>query len=224
MTEPRPSSPALRRETDFSVRPLARADCRRIAEIHVSARPGDVLPDLGVAFLDTLYGRLLGRPGVWAFVGESSGRVVGFVLGCADTGATMRAVAIGGCLPLAWHTLAGCARRPRLAWHALETLRYPARRHAPGPELMVVAVEPDWQGCGVGSRLIATFSERLRLQGCSTYHVAVKSKNDTAARFYGRLGFRVVQRLAMYGEPWDLYEYRLTSHQPSVRPAVGVSP
>ncbi|MBI2496033.1 MAG: GNAT family N-acetyltransferase [Candidatus Omnitrophica bacterium] len=192
------------------IRPLQARDCAQVAAIHVAARPGDVLPDLGVSFLTSLYAALLHRPDVAAFVYEERGQAEGFVLGCLNASRVMPAVLRRAWLPLGLKTCLRCVSHPRLIPLALETLAYPRRSRYAGPELMAIAVDPSRQGRGIGTHLVAALSEWFRAQGCARYCVAVKAKNEPATRFYRRRGFRVIDQLRMYHEPWEVYECIMT--------------
>lgn len=202
------------------IRPLQPSDCQRVAAIHVAARPGDVLPDLGASFLTTLYAALLRSPGVVALVcDEGRGEVAGFVIGCLNAGRAMRGVLQRAWWPLMLKTLVRCASRPHLILRACETLLYPQRSHSSGPELQAIAVSPAAQGRGIGTQLVAALSQSFRTQGFARYTVAVKAKNAQANRFYRHLGFQVIGHLRIYNEPWDVYEYVMAREAPASRPS-----
>jgi ribosomal protein S18 acetylase RimI-like enzyme len=200
------------------IRPLQLGDCPRVARIHVAARPGDLLPDLGVSFLTTLYAALLRNPGVVAFVYEERGEVAGFVIGCLNASRTMRGVLQRAWLPLMLKTLVRCASRPHLVLRACETLLYPKRSHSSGPELQAIAVSPAAQGRGIGTQLVIALSHSFRAQGFAQYTVAVKAKNAQANRFYRHLDFHVIGHLRIYNEPWDVYEYVMGGEAPASAP------
>lgn len=52
-----------------------------------------------------------------------------------------------------------------------------------------VAVEPDWQGTGVGAALMHELEKRLRARGCRSINLTVKRANAQVQGFYERLGF-----------------------------------
>jgi ribosomal protein S18 acetylase RimI-like enzyme len=52
-----------------------------------------------------------------------------------------------------------------------------------------VAVDPQWQGAGVGQALMRELENRLRARGCSKMNLTVKRSNAQVQGFYERLGF-----------------------------------
>jgi ribosomal protein S18 acetylase RimI-like enzyme len=52
-----------------------------------------------------------------------------------------------------------------------------------------VAVDPQWQGAGVGRALMRELEHRLRVRGCTTIQLTVTRANAQVQGFYERLGF-----------------------------------
>ena len=68
------------------------------------------------------------------------------------------------------------------------------RRYADGVSrayLYALRVHPQWQGQGVGSRLIAAAEAELRARQFSVATMAVGQDNEAAFRLYQRLGYKV---------------------------------
>lgn len=63
--------------------------------------------------------------------------------------------------------------------------------------IQTVAVEPDWRGRGIGSRLIR-FAEEWIFRQTPNVFINVSSFNPDARRLYERLGFQVVGELHDY--------------------------
>ena len=60
-----------------------------------------------------------------------------------------------------------------------------------------VAVAPDQRRCGIGTRLVDTALEALRLRGCGKVNLQIRAGNTPVAEFYRNLGFEVEDRLSM---------------------------
>ena len=58
--------------------------------------------------------------------------------------------------------------------------------------LLNITVAPDWQGSGLGRRLLGTVCERAAQRALSTLWLEVRHSNERARRLYGRLGFAEV--------------------------------
>lgn len=129
-----------------------------------------------------------------AFVLDDGERVVGYVLGTADT--------------------ARWAERHRAEWLPLVAARYPLPDGEPRTkeeELTALLHHPEWnvhpelaaypahlhidvlpgqQGHGHGRALIRTLLAALRDRGVAAVHLGMVSTNTPARAFYDRLGFR----------------------------------
>jgi ribosomal protein S18 acetylase RimI-like enzyme len=194
------------------VRPLREADCSRIAEIDLAARgEAATLAPLGVPFFKTLYRAFLRSGQFSAFVYEDAHDILGFVLGCTDTRRALRRVVMKAFVPLAIRAGIRCLTRPALIPKVLVTFCYPRLTQPSGPELLVISVDPASQARGVGTALVGVLNKAFRAQGISSYQVTVKQSLEQANRFYRRLEFRLVDQFVFYGEPWNTYEYYLSS-------------
>lgn len=85
----------------------------------------------------------------------------------------------------------GCVAR--LGPRAVGAVR--ARRD--GDLLLVgrLAIAPDIQGAGIGSRLLAAVEERGREHGCRTAELFTGSMSEANLRLYARHGYRETQRV-----------------------------
>jgi ribosomal protein S18 acetylase RimI-like enzyme len=62
-------------------------------------------------------------------------------------------------------------------------------KHAQGEfYLGYLAVDAEWRGRGIGSRLIGHMEERARSLGCARFTLDVSARNDAAERLYRRCG------------------------------------
>jgi ribosomal protein S18 acetylase RimI-like enzyme len=131
-----------------------------------------------------------------AFVLEDEGRVVGYVLGTADTAAFVPAfrsvwlprVADRHPAPSGPPTgpdeeMADLLHRPeRMIVPALA--EYPAHLH--------IDLLPDYQRAGYGRALLLTFLGAARRAGAPQVHLGMLTENTAARAFYDRLGFHVI--------------------------------
>lgn len=109
-------------------------------------------------------------------------------------------------------TLGAVLRRPALLRHALETLTYPRKvgHVARGEfEFLFLGVRRDWQGRGVGSRLMDAIVEECRRHGCRVFDSLVEEANPVSNRMHLDRGFRVKKKIVLYGRPMTLYSLDL---------------
>jgi ribosomal-protein-alanine N-acetyltransferase len=77
-----------------------------------------------------------------------------------------------------------------------------SRMAAGEAEILSVAVDPTWQGCGLGRRLLDLHLRRLAGLGVGTVFLEVEEGNTAALRLYDRAGFREVgRRPGYYSQP-----------------------
>ena len=60
-----------------------------------------------------------------------------------------------------------------------------------------LAVEPTARGRGVGRRLMDEAERRLASLGCVKLNLQVREGNESAVRFYARLGYAVEERVSL---------------------------
>ena len=87
-------------------------------------------------------------------------------------------------------------RRLRLAGDATEELDRRRRRHVPGPHyhLAALGVEPELQGGGIGTALMAPVLEQCDREGVPAYLETAVARN---VLLYERVGFEVVEELIL---------------------------
>lgn len=129
---------------------------------------------------------------------DGEGRVLGYVLGAADT-AAFRSAAERDWFPQAR------ARHPRSSiedpsdsW-LLDILHGPAETVpgwlAPFPAHLHVDLLPAAQGGGWGRRLLETLFDELRSRGVPGVHLGASDRNERAISFYEHLGMQRVATL-----------------------------
>lgn len=185
----------------FAIRPYRAADREELAEVclRTAASGGDAT---GVYSDDALMPEVFALPYVehdpsLAFVVEHDGRVVGYVLGAADTRAFVewwrREWAPGF---VARHPVVGAPTGHRPSFTEAQLLEagaepdrmlvveldeYPAHLH--------IDLLPEAQGRGLGRRLIELLRDALRSRGVPGVHLGIDPANTSARAFYLRLGF-----------------------------------
>jgi [ribosomal protein S18]-alanine N-acetyltransferase len=80
-------------------------------------------------------------------------------------------------------------------------------------ELLLLAVSPQWQGRGVGKKLLESCISHARLEKISYIFLEVRENND-AIYFYETMGFEHIHRRPSYykgsdGKTYDALSYRI---------------
>jgi|GEM_PF-587846 len=68
----------------------------------------------------------------------------------------------------------------------------------PAAEILSVAVAPEWQGQGIGAKLIGNLQEKLEGRRVSGAKVVTSADNLGAQRMYQKCGFEIVHRFELH--------------------------
>jgi len=181
---------------EVTLRPAARADAARLAELHAARISEGFLPELGHGFLTRLYRRIIASPDAFATVAVLDGTVVGFAAGATDLGRLYRSFVLHDGIG------AGIRAAPKLlrSWRrVLETLRYPGTTtDLPDAEILAVAVDARLTGHGIGGRLVAAGLDELASRGARTAKVVAGAENVAALALYTRCGFVPFARIELH--------------------------
>jgi ribosomal protein S18 acetylase RimI-like enzyme len=150
------------------------------------------------AMADVMSACLLGETGS-VIVAETSGQseVIGYITAMAEAGGLWRAL-LGRGLMLLWLARWATGRYRLPVGAALGLLRetlslWAVRRRLAttgGARVFSLAVLPEWQGRGVGARLLDLAIERIRALESRSINLEVRADNAPARRLYQRVGFR----------------------------------
>ncbi|BBH67047.1 hypothetical protein ACTI_37320 [Actinoplanes sp. OR16] len=122
-------------------------------------------------------------------VDDGSGRVVGYILGTADTPAFVKWYRATWLPATADRLVDGDPRDETM----LDLHREPERMLMPEltayPAHLHIDLLPETQGQGLGRRLMTAFLDGLRAAGVPRVHLGMAPENHGAYAFYKRLGF-----------------------------------
>jgi ribosomal protein S18 acetylase RimI-like enzyme len=200
--------------TSIEVRVLGQRDLPAIVRIHTLAFPGSALTALGAGAVRRYYEwQLTGPHDVSALGAFYGNEMAGFCFGGVFRGA-MSGFLRKNRVYLAWLVLthpwlvANPLFRDRLI-NGLKVLRRfskPGRANQPKPNqkkppfgILSIAVNPEFQGMGVGKVLMMESEIVAKLRGFDEMNLTVNPDNHQAIRFYGSLGWREVTR----GSVWS---------------------
>jgi ribosomal protein S18 acetylase RimI-like enzyme len=183
------------------VRSATALDLPGIVEIHLRAFPDSFLTCLGRAFLSAYYRRVLDFEGGILLVHESAGGMDGFVcgfVGPAEFYGRMKQPR----WTLAKALVSAILRRPSLAPRVVYNIRRVASDNArlhDGCELSSIAVDPRFWSKGIGQCLVEEFLDQAWAKDAALVYLTTDAvSNETANRFYQRLGFQLRTSFEQY--------------------------
>ena len=71
-------------------------------------------------------------------------------------------------------------------------------------DIMTIAVDPAYQGAGLGHLLLTELIDRAARRGASALLLEVRDDNTAARRLYERAGFSEISRRRRYYQPGDI--------------------
>jgi ribosomal protein S18 acetylase RimI-like enzyme len=206
----------------ISYRRCERADAAGVAEVlYRTGFLGEDLTGRGLfedrrlfALVNTDYYLRYEAHNAFVAVDESSGgKIVGYIVGCADTGAFDSGfkrrmywrIALRAILLSSWRHTESFLQV--LAWARLASgddggfnRDYPAHLH--------INVLPEYQRLGIGERLMGLFTQNMSSQGVSGIHLGTSNRNAKALPFYRKQGFQLLAELP--GTFWTGVEGHVT--------------
>lgn len=193
------------------VRPLRRGDLGFAAALHHSCLPHGFFPALGRRFLARYLRTYADTPHAVAFVVESEGCPLGYLVGVLAPEGHRRLLVRQHGMGLAGHGIVAMAPRPRVVVRFARTrarryvtglVRLAASRPAPSvgqtssptsPAVLAhIAVASEHRGSGAGVALVRAFEEAAVKFGASEATLLTLTGSGGAGAFYERLGWRLV--------------------------------
>lgn len=176
-----------------------------LASIHRGALPGDFLPSLGADFLERVYYPATFRsPHGGNLVATAAGRPVGFVTIAHDSPRFTRDVVTGEWLRLAYFAARAAIRRPshlRLSLDVVRAALFVRPDPLPG-EIVLIAVDADHRGRGVGKALVDAALQYLRRHGVERCRTKTLAANGAVIAMYEGLGWHVRDRFRLIGRDY----------------------
>jgi ribosomal protein S18 acetylase RimI-like enzyme len=180
------------------VRPATDVDADVSAALHAGQISQGFLSALGPGFLRRLYRRIGRSPGSFLLMAVSQGTSVGFVAGSTDVAGLYRSFLFHDGIPAGLRAAGSLVTGWRRVLDTLGHATAGGTGTGRGPELLAIAVDPAWQGRGVGRLLVTSFLEEVGARGADAAHVVVGAGNRSAVSLYEQAGFVAVGRFELH--------------------------
>ena len=188
---------------------MTMAHVDEVISVHLHSFEGFFLSFLGPRFLRLYYESIAEYPGATGYVYVQDGRAVGFVCGTVHPSQFYRFLLRTRGWRFAVASLGAVLRRPSIGPRLARALLYPSqtsRRDDTGT-LTSMAVEPAFQGQGIGAELARAFLEDMRARGVKRVDLTTdRHDNDKVNAFYQKQGFRC-ERSFVTPEGREMNEY-----------------
>jgi GNAT superfamily N-acetyltransferase len=170
-------------------------DINGVVSVHLASFQGFFLTFLGRRFLSELYHSIIMDPAGIAFVYKEN-TIHGFVAGTSQPAGFYRRLLRHRLLRFGWAALMPILNRPVIIPRLLRAINMPSQAEK-GEKcgiLMSIAVDPAYQGKGVGKKLVSAFLEETHRWGLEYVDLTTDAVNNKSANsFYQSIGFKLVR-------------------------------
>ena len=181
-------------------------DLKAIAACHLAAFPDSFASKLGPAYLEKMYGWYLANPYTFLYYLSVDGTLSGYFGGLL-VGGSVRVGSASGMTQFSFNAaIKALLVRPWLLFHPellsrlkfilknfrMKFLGMPNRKSREVEKqagLVVIAIDPGYQGRGYGSRLLQKFEEVCAQRGFVNLYLSVKKTNHQAIGSYSKNGW-----------------------------------
>jgi ribosomal protein S18 acetylase RimI-like enzyme len=179
---------------DFIIKKAEEYMIDDLVEVHRKALPRDLLPRLGAKYLRTVfYPTILRSDETFCTVAEVEGKVRAFVIFAKDSKRLTQSLAIKK-VPLLWALVRQSAVDPfivKAVWDAITPSHWELTTKGVSdlvslPELYLIATHPDFQGRGLGERVMQAGLQQIIP---FSKEVLVKTSSSKAREFYTKNRF-----------------------------------
>lgn len=179
--------------TSFKLRPLRRDDIQSAVQVHLLAFPSFFLSSLGPRFLAEFYGSFLDDPQGKGVVAEApDGRILGIAVGAVNPAGYFRRLLLRRWWAFGLASVGILLRRPAIISRLARATLYRGDTPPGGDRALLssIAVHPNVQGCGLGSRLMGHWVRTVKECGATgCYLTTDRDSNDAVNAFYLRQGW-----------------------------------
>jgi ribosomal protein S18 acetylase RimI-like enzyme len=200
------------------LRKLHISDIDEVVNVHLEAFNGFFLSFLGRRFLKELYIAIKDDPTGIVFVFVENQKLLGFVAGTAQPAGFYRRLIDQRWFRFAMASISPVISNPRIIPRMLQAFNKPDEfvDLEQAGLLMSIAVNPSYQGKGIGQLLIGAFLQEAAKRNLHfVYLTTDKINNERANSFYQQLGFQFLREFKTPEERW-MNEYVIDLNKHSV--------
>jgi GNAT superfamily N-acetyltransferase len=176
------------------IRSMRLEDLNAVVDVHLNTFQNFFLSLLGQAFLKELYTGIVASPSGMAFVFEKESYIYGFIAGTDSPEGFYKRLLRQRWWRFGLASVLPVLRNPKIIPRLLGAFSRGEQNdiHEDCALLMSIAVDPEFQGQGIGKLLIDAFLNEAKNRGVSQVNLTTdKVYNDAVNAFYKRVGFRL---------------------------------
>jgi len=202
----------ISKDYDVSVRSSSIEDLNKLSQCYINSFPDSLSSKLGSSYVKKMLSWYIENNNAFIFHIEDNGCCKGFIGGSIEnvnlygSSSSMAQHAFySGILSLLIRPHLFFSKKIRLKYNFLwKNILYKTKRKSPTRKsnnkpvslgLIVICVDPDWQGKGIGKVLLDEFDRKGYELDINRLHLSVSSSNSVAISFYKKNGWVVKDEL-----------------------------
>ena len=200
----------------LKIRPASLSDLNSIADIHIRSFQGFFLTLMGRRFLEQLYRCFISYSDGLCIVACENDEIVGFAAGALRPEVFFRRVKRRKWFAFTVAALPAIFLRPhRILRRLIAAIfsRGEVLTAYPNAALLSsIAVEPRYEGKGIGRKLVSAFCQKIQDAGLNAVYLTTdRDNNDRVNKFYLQLGFSIENTFVQSGKRvMNLYALKIS--------------
>lgn len=184
---------------------LPQKDIDKIADLHFKVLEESFINNFGIKFLKIAYKSILRNKNNIVLTVRDKKKIVGILVAAKNSKLFDFSVIKEEFFPLIGEVIKACFQRPELLVKLSHWFFSIYLFEKKIPELRFIALSPEYQNKGLGSKLISKLNKIFEEQGITQYQVATKKDNKKSNRFYKKLGFVFFKSKSFFGDKFNYY-------------------
>lgn len=174
-----------------------------IVEIHFSTLREDILPLLGKKYLRLFYLFIIASEKESIYIEEENGQIIAFCVVTYEIEKILARVIKNTFFSFLWRLLIAIVNNQNIRNYILSIVFKPQSFVSKNPEIAFLCTHLDYQGKGVGSKLLEEVSNDIKAQGYTNLYVKTINKiENNAISFYRNNGFVTLADFEYAGIPY----------------------
>lgn len=190
------------------IQKLSPSELQQIVELHYQVLDQSVLNKFGKTFLTLIYPAIAENNNNIFLLAKQDDQILGFLVATLNVSNFYQGIIKDKFFPLSFEVLKSFIKYPKTVLEVIFWLLFPQSKqnHA---ELQFIAVSPQNQSRGLGTRLIELLNNTFEKKVIEKYVVGTKAYNIRSNNFYKKLGFKFLNSKKILGDNFNYYQKAL---------------
>lgn len=187
------------------IKEINKQDLDEIISLHSLVLDESFINNFGSRFLKLSYSEIIKNKNNVCLVVKQRNRILAYLVATKNDFAFTKNVISRRFFSLFWEVLKASIKKPKLLYYALTWFIGSFDFNNKEAELKFIAVNPKFQGKGIGTKLLKNLDAEFDKYGIARYLVGTKKENKLSNMFYKKSGFIYLQSKRFFGNSFNYY-------------------